>query len=73
MENPVPFFVILDDPSVEDPDQMSRVIAARLQGDARFVVATAVRYTDEVPDSAMIATPPLAGPRPALLGEPFHG
>lgn len=52
MNNPVPFIVILDDPSVEDRDQMAQVIAARLQGDARFVVASAILRTEEVPATA---------------------
>lgn len=50
MNNPVPFIVILDDPDITDTDQMAAVIAARLQQDAKLVVASAIRHTDELPE-----------------------
>jgi hypothetical protein len=55
MNNPIPFIVILDDPSIEDPDQMSKVIAARLQNDARLVLASPILRTEEVPARAITA------------------
>jgi hypothetical protein len=55
MNNPVPFIVIMDDLSVENPDQMSKVIAARLQGDARLVLVSPILRTEEVPAGAVTA------------------
>jgi hypothetical protein len=53
VNNPHPFIVIVDDPVCDDPDQMAKIIAAALQDKGRFVVASYIKRTEEVPPGVL--------------------